>query len=166
MRSIVVAGALAWAGCFGAEVKVTDRILPFIQDGTGTSTAITIVNLESTPASFEVLFLSDTGAFWEVPVSVESDGAYVRGVLGAGRSVTFQTKGAGPDLRTGHAIIFSIENARLAVNMTVRGPGGAWTFNAAPQREDLLTLPFDNTGGAATSFLWVSDTPSTLVTYR
>ena len=176
-RRTTVAGkvkALAWLALsvagFGAEVRVTDRILPLVQDGGGFSTSITIVNLESTTSSFEVLFLSNAGALWEVkvsgPASVISDGAYVRGTLGAGRSVTFQTTGAGSDLGSGHAKLFSLENARLGVDMTVKRDGAAWSFTVCPEREDTLILPFDNTDGAGTSFLWLSDTPFTLVNYR
>ena len=161
-----LATALALINIFGAEVRVTDRILPLIQDGGGTSTTITIVNLESTTSSFEILFLTDTGAYWRIPVSrpagVVTDGHYVRGVLGAGRSLTIRTAGTG-DLSLGHATIYSAENARLGVNLRVNPAG--WAFNAAPQREDTLTLPFDNADGANTMFLWVSDTPFTLVTY-
>ncbi len=165
-RTIVKVGLLWAVAAYGAEVRITDRILPLVQDGGGYTTSITIVNLESTTSSFEVLFLSNRGTFWEVPLSIASDGAYLRGTLAAGRSVTFQTKGAGVDVSVGHATIYSPEDARLGISMTVKGDGSALTLPVCPQREDKLVLPFDNTGGAETSFLWVSDTPSTLVNYR
>ena len=101
-----------------------------------------------------------------MPLSIASDGAYVHGKLGAGRSVTFQTKGTSADAGVGHATLYSPEDARLGVSITVKRDGVAMAFPLCPQREDKLVLPFDNTSGAGTSFLWVSDTPSTLVSYR
>ena len=158
------------AGTFAAEVRVTDRTLPFVQDGGGSSTSVTIVNLESTQSTFEVLFLTDTGAYWILPVtgpsSLISDGAYARGKLEPGGSITFATNGVGRDIRSGHARIFSIENARLGVDISINSEAGAVHFNAATEREDTLILPFDNTGGASTAFLWVSDTPFSVVSYR
>jgi hypothetical protein len=164
--------AVGVAGVFGSEVTVTDRILPLIQDGGGYSTAITIVNLETTASTFEILFLSRTGAYWEIPVSgpagVVSDGSYVRGALPAGRSVTFRTNGTAAEPSVGHATVFSAENARLGVTavVTKRGAAAGLTVPVSPEREDRLVLPFDNTNGATTSLLWVSDTPYTMVTYR
>ena len=133
--------------CYAAEVRITDRIIPYVQDGGGTSTSITIVNLEQTAAAFEILFLTETGAFWPVTLADQgaliSDGAYVRGTIAAGRSVTFQTANAGSQTRFGHAIINSLDNARFGLSSVT----GDLTFNAAPEREDALTLAFDNTAG-------------------
>ena len=93
-------------------------------------------------------------------MSIASDGAYLHGKLAAGRSMTFQTTGASAELGVGHAKLYSPEDARLGVSITVTREGLALTLPVCPQREDKLVLPLDNTGGAGTSFLWVSDTPS------
>ena len=53
--AIIKIGLLAVAG-FGAEVRVTDRIIALVQDSGRYTTTITIVNLESTVSSFEIFF--------------------------------------------------------------------------------------------------------------
>ena len=56
-RAIIKVGLLLAVAGFGAEVRVTDRIIPLVQDGGGYTTTITIVNLESTASSFEIFVL-------------------------------------------------------------------------------------------------------------
>ena len=168
---VAVLLAMIGLSSFSAEVTVNDRVLPLMQDGGGYSSVITIVNLESTSSRYEIPFLTQTGRFGTVPISgpssVVADGSYVRGTLAAGRSVTFRTTGAGSDLGVGHATVFSQENARLGMNIVIQRHGATvLTLPLSPEREDRLVLPFDNTDGASTSLLWLSDSPFALVTYR
>ena len=54
-------------------VAPLDRILPDIIDGGGTSSSITVVNLDSQPADFQLFFLDGSGNLLALPVKQLSD---------------------------------------------------------------------------------------------
>ncbi len=156
--------------CLANEVFPTDRIIPLIQDGGGWSTTITIVNLEATPARFELHLR--TGLFKDWPLTVAGpnvkslDGA-VSGSVPANSSTTFRTPGAGPS-QLGYGMLYSIDGGRLGATCTIDQPLTGVSLNVplTPEREDKLVIPFDNTEGASTALVWLSETLFSLVDYR
>lgn len=175
MRAAIILFTVASIG-WSDEVLTTQRSLPLIEDGGGRYTEITLVNLESSTASFQMLFQTDSGGrYWALqprltggPSSaVAWDGSYVTGVLQPGQSVTFRTPGDGAELRMGHATLYSVENARFGMQAVIfNGSKQLLVVPACPEREDHLLLPFDNTNGRSASILWISETPYALVHYR
>jgi hypothetical protein len=172
MRLTIIATLLLIqvVGCFAGEVRVTDRIVPLVQDGGGWTTTITLVNLERTPARFELLLRTRLQQTWLLPVSgadVQSAEGYVRGTLPANGSVSFRTAGGAETLERGYAVLFSLDQAKIGVTTTVQQPSTATSLAIplVPEREDRLTIPFDNTGGSSAILVWLSETPYAMVEY-
>ncbi len=157
--------------CGAAEVRLSDRILPLIQDGGGWKTEITIVNLESTAAPFELLMRKAGSGNWSISVAATSvitvEDAYIRGKLAPFGSVTLETTGTSNTLETGHAFLYSLDNIRLGAKAVIRNQEKkvSLTLPLSPEREDRLLIPFDNTGNARASLLWLSETPYTMIDY-
>lgn len=169
MRIILLAILFTVQICSAAELRPTDRIVPLIQDGGGSTTTFTIVNLEATPAHFELLTRSRLLQTWVLPVvglGAQANDGYVRGALAANGSVTFRTAGAGSNSERGYGLLFSVDGNRLGITTSIQQPGaGAMVVPVVPEREDRLMLPFDNAGGASTTLVWLSETPYTVVAY-
>lgn len=168
-RTLVLLALLS-SPCLASEVLPTDRVLPLIQDGGGWNTTITIVNLEATPARFELHLR--TGFFKDWPLTVSGDniksiGGTVSGSVPANSSTTFRTVGAGPSER-GYAMLYSLDGGRLGATCTIDQPLTGISLNVPliPEREDKLVIPFDNTEGAGTALVWLSETLFSLVDYR
>jgi len=156
--------------CPAAEVKLTDRIVPLVQDGGGWTTTITLVNLESKAAPFEMLFHTTLMDSWKIAVSgseVKAEGAYVRGTIAAGATLTFRTSGGSSTVQSGYAFLFSPDGARLGGKAVLHQAGSqsSLTLPLSPEREDHLVIPFDNSNGSAASLLWLTETQYTQVDY-
>src|SRR5260370_10444075 len=82
-----------------------DRVIAQFVDGASWQTAITVVNLENHPTSFDVLFFRDDGSDLIVPVVGQGP---VRGInisLSTAGSLTFQTTGTAAGLAQGWALL-------------------------------------------------------------
>lgn len=155
---------------FGGQVRDTDRIFPLVRDGGGIWTEITVVNLESKDANYELIFRTGALEAWAVPASgagSKQQRSIVRGMLPAGGSVTIRTAGAKEATERGFAFLFSPDAVRLGGKSVVRGKDGvALAVPLSPEREDRLVLAFDNTEGARTALLWLSETPFAMVDFQ
>ncbi len=132
-----------------------DSVIPHFIDGQFWQTAITVVNLENHPTSFQVLFFQDDGTDFYVPVLGIG---VVRGMnitLSAAGSYTFETAGISQAAGSGWALLSQANKDSVGSFAIFRySPPGV------PQQEavvptvnqffDRFVLPFDNTGRFAT----------------
>ncbi|MDX2152049.1 MAG: hypothetical protein SFV54_15025 [Bryobacteraceae bacterium] len=158
------------SACSAGEVRPTDRIVPLIQDGGGWTTTITLVNLETRPAAFEMLLRSRAMRSWAVPLEAkgaEASGPVVQGAIPPQGAVTIRTLGTSAELERGYAMLFPANGARIGATTTVlhAESGASLVLPLKPEREDRLMIPFDNTAGSATSLVLISETPGTLIDY-
>lgn len=132
-------------------VFIGDRVIPQFVDGDSWLTAITLVNLENHPVSFDVLFFADDGTDLVVPVVGQG---LVRGMqytLPLAGSATFQTAGTGLSLSSGWALL-SQANTTDSIGMFAifrqALPGRQAQEAVVPsvnQFSGHFVLPFDNT---------------------
>jgi hypothetical protein len=148
-------------------VFVGDRVIPQFVDGAGWKTSISLVNLESRPVTFQVLFFQSDGRDLIVPV--EGQGP-VRGMnvsLAAAGSVTFETAGTSGTLSQGWALISQ------SLNDTVGGfaifrqrASGRPDFEAVvpivSQFDNHFVLLFDNTAFTTATAI-ANPTPQSVV---
>lgn len=131
-----------------------DAVLGQLVDGAGWRTTITLVNLDTQPASFTIFLFADNGASMTLPVVDESGqssfGDTIEGTIPVGGSTVYATEGASAALAQGWAAVLS--DQRIAGQGTFRRlmPGLPDTEAVVPLTSlfDLRQmLPFDNTGG-------------------
>jgi hypothetical protein len=146
-------------------VFVGDWVIPHFIDGGSWQTAVTVVNLENHQTSFDVLFFTDSGADFIVPI--EGQGL-LRGVhitLGIAGSYTFQTTGTDPNLASGWAYLSQSTNDSVGAYAIFRSA----PFGEQPQEavvpavnkfETHFVLPFDNTGQFVTGVALANPTLS------
>src|SRR5713101_4137286 len=91
-------------------VFIGDRVIPHFVDGGTWQTEITVVNLENYSTTFDVLFFTDLGDDFFVPVEGQGLARGMHIVLGAAGSFTFQTTGADPGLSSGWALLSQPNN--------------------------------------------------------
>ena len=140
-----------------------DRVIPHFIDGWVWQTAMTVVNLENYPTTFEVLFFNDDGTDWYVPVI--GLGA-VRGVkisLNTAGSLTFQTAGTNPSASSGWALLSQPNSDSVGSFAIFR-----LSFPGQQQQEAVIptvnqfsghfVLPFDNTAKFVTGVALVNPT--------
>lgn len=93
--------------------------------------------------------------------------AALQDTLAPGAIATIQTSGKPESAAKGLAILTSLRGGRLGARAAPRHSDGRppLLVPLSPEREDRTMLPFDNTNGASTSILWVSETPFTMVDF-
>ncbi len=150
-------------GMRGEEVLTSHRVIPLVQDGGGWTTTITIVNLSAAPDTYDLQFR--TGFLQPWPLAAKS--ASAQGTLAPGAIATVQTSGTAEAAAKGLAVLTSLRGGRLGARAVLRHSDGRppLIVPLSPEREDRSVLPFDNTNGASTSILWVSETPFALVDF-
>jgi len=127
-----------------------DRVIAQFVDGASWLTAITLVNLEDHPTSFDVLFFRDDGSDMIVPVIGQGP---VRGMqisLSTAGSFTFQTAGIANGLAQGWALLSQSNSDSIGMFAIFRQsvPGRQAQEAVVPtvnQFESHFVLPFDNT---------------------
>jgi hypothetical protein len=127
-----------------------DRVIAQFVDGGSWQTAITVVNLENHPTSFDVLFFRDDGTDLFVPVVGQG---VVRGMnisLSTAGSFTFQTAGVADNLAQGWALLSQSNSDSIGMFAIFRqSVFGRQTQEAVVptvnQFESHFVLPFDNT---------------------
>ena len=108
-----------------ATVSPNDRYFPFVMDGGGWKSIITVTNLDRDPALFQMNLNPGTalGDNWGLEVTgegirVQSDG--ILGTIPGGGSITITTPGTADQLSTGYGQVFSISGQKLAASITLR----------------------------------------------
>jgi len=127
-----------------------DRVIAQFVDGASWLTAITVVNLENHPTSFNVFFFRDDGTDLIVPVVGQGP---VRGIqisLTTAGSLTFQTTGTANNLAQGWALLSQSNSDSIGMFAIFRQsvPGRQAQEAVVPtvnQFENHFVLPYDNT---------------------
>lgn len=147
----------------GEEVLTSHRVIPLVQDGGGWTTTIMIVNLSMSPDTYDLQFR--TGFLQPWPLAAPA--ASLQGMLAPGAIATIQTTGSPEAATKGLAVLTSLRGGRLGARAVLRHTDGRppLVVPLSPEREDRTILPFDNTKGASTSIVWVSETPFALVEF-
>lgn len=127
-----------------------DRIIPQFVDGGSWQTAITVVNLESHPTSFDVLFFDDNGNNLNVPVNGQGTVHGMTISLQTAGSFTFETTGTNFDLSAGWALLSQTNSDSVGIFAIFRqNVAGRQSQEAVVpsvnQFESHFVLPFDNT---------------------
>ncbi len=164
----IFAAVIATALLPAATVSPNDRYFPFVMDGGGWKSIITVTNLDRDPALFQMNLNPGTslGDNWGLEVTgdgirVQSDG--ILGTIPGGGSITITTPGAADQLSIGYGQVFSISGQKLAASITLRYSQPEHTpaettmpMTAALERK--FVLPFDHTNGGGTRIALVSET--------
>jgi hypothetical protein len=127
-----------------------DRIIPQFVDGGSWQTAITVVNLENHPTSFDVLFFDDNGNNLDVPVNGQGTVHGMRISLETAGTFTFETAGRNFDLSSGWALLSQANSDSVGIfaifRQTVAGrQAQEAVVPSVNQFESHFVLPFDNT---------------------
>lgn len=150
-------------GMRGEEVLSSHLVIPLVQDGGGWTTTITIVNLSSSPDTYDLQFRTGFLQAWTLTTAPAS----LQGTLAPGAIATIQTTGKSEGAGKGLAVLTSLRGGRLGARAVLRHSDGRppLIVPLSPEREDRTILPFDNANGASTSIVWVSETPFALVDF-
>jgi hypothetical protein len=121
-----------------------------VMDGGGTSTIITIVNLDSVIASYTLFFYDDNGHPLTLSTTAGAPAVSLSGSLPVGGSTIFQTNGGGSAVIQGYAVLATQNQvgASAVFGMTL---GGVFVQASCPLDtglDYLIAIPFDQTTGA------------------
>lgn len=143
-----------------------ESTIPYLLDGDGWKTVITVVNLEDTAATFSLRFYTPTGALTEYPTNLGSTNTITQ-TLPARGSVTIETLGTNTALSQGWAYLDTtfIVGGTAIFRKTVPGlpplessePLSATIYNR-------MAFAFDNTGGGGTGLAVVNSIMDTTAT--
>jgi hypothetical protein len=157
----VVIGLMLAASAFGQASRAAyssslDEVFPHVADGGGWKSTITIVNMDTVEAPYELQFLNSR----DQPLMMALRGASrvatnYTGTLPVNGSITVETLGEARDVVTGWARVETRQHVGgTLVFSKDNGPGLAVSEAAIPMTnyaERTFRLPFDNTGGFVTS---------------
>jgi hypothetical protein len=127
-----------------------DRVIPHFVDGGSWQTAVTLVNLENHPTTFDVLFFKDDGTDLVVPVTGQGPVRGMTIVLPTASSLTFETTGTASNLASGWALLSQPNSDSVGMfaifrqNVAGRQSQEA-VIPAVNQFENHFVLPYDNT---------------------
>ena len=125
-------------------------------------TQFVIVNLDSTPVSFQFKFWNDAGTALSFPIQDGAPGD-LAGTLAPGASMFGQSAGASSLLSQGWAEVASTGRISVLANYYRSAPAGGTDAEAsviAAQSGKSIVMPFDNTQGSSTGVA-VSNTNAT-----
>lgn len=166
MQSLLLVSAILGAATVlsAATFKSTDRIIPLVQDGGGSKTSVTVLNLSSETALFELSFRPKKGFLenWELQFNapdMKVTGSAVSGSVAPGASVTIETTGTAKDLTRGYAVVNCFNNKLLAAVARVESANGTLTITAASELDTRFMLPIESSADVKTEIVWVSESP-------
>jgi hypothetical protein len=84
-----------------------DVVMPHLADGDGWTTTITLVNLDSTDAPFQLSFLDNNGHALTIPFLETGDESILSGTIPFRGTVTLHTTGTSDPLKEGWAFVSS-----------------------------------------------------------
>ncbi len=162
-------------GTPGEKVYITayDNVLPQVADGLGWMTRITLVNMGTTTATFDLYFYLDSGAPWAIQLSGSSTPSSVwSGTIPAGGSIFLETAGGGSSTTTGWAYLLTQDwisgvasfKADWVDPVTSKAVFAEGVVPFAPENDVDFFIPFDNRNGYVTSIALVNPYLSQSVT--
>ncbi len=157
LLSLGLSCLLAGDGKRNIYVGMDDDVLPQVADGADWMTKITLVNLDTTAAQYQLKFYQTGGLPWTLDFVGIGRGSVVSGTLPVNGSVVIQTAATTQTVSQGFAILtrpdykdvngYGIFRQRIS--------GRSFDFEAvvpfSSNYDDDYVLPFDNTQGYTTS---------------
>ncbi len=143
-----------------------DNVLPQVADGSGWSTRIMLVNLDTVAAPYTLYFYDDDGAPWSLALKGSASGpaSSLSGMIPVGGSVFLETAAAGSKLGQGWAYL---STQKWISGMAVFKAAWLPTNDAeavVPLTSEVdvdFFMPFDNRDGYVTSIALVNPSPTT-----
>lgn len=160
------------AGQVRAVVSIGDWVIPQFVAGGGWGTAVSLVNLSTTAQNYTIDFWTDEGGVWRAPILQLGRVDRIRGALGPGQCVTYETD-ASVSLEQGWATVLpgsaeSVGIGGFAV-FRQRVPGRPDFEAVAPMSsifDKSFVLLYDNTRGFSTGAALVNAHPQTAVSVQ
>jgi hypothetical protein len=136
--------------------QTSDTAIPFITNGDGLRTRITLLNLENTAATYQIVFVSSEGTTYNVPWTDRDPSGNIRGTIQPNSMVELLTTGEG-EITTGWSLA-SATGARVvftAHNETATGDGhwNTATFYPGNSNSKRQKIRFDNRDGYETTLV-------------
>ncbi|MDP9112079.1 MAG: hypothetical protein M3O20_00195 [Acidobacteriota bacterium] len=156
--------ALLGMQTFAAEtIPGGPSVIPHVVDGDGWKTIFTVVNLDTSAASFTLRFYADDGTPLAFPTS-SSNSPTITGTLAARGSMTIETSGTAVPLTQGWAYL-DTPGTIGGTAIFRRVISGQPNYESSEALDTSLgshyEMPFDHRSGAATGFAIVNQTAGT-----
>jgi len=156
--------ALLGVQAFAAEtVFGGPSVVPHVVDGDGWKTIFTVVNLDSSAASFTLRFYADDGTPAVFPTT-SGTSSTITGTLAARGAITIQTSGTAVPLTQGWAYLDtpSTVGGTAIFRRVISGQPNYESSEALDTgMGSHFEMPFDHLNGAATGFAIVNQTAAT-----
>jgi hypothetical protein len=164
--SVLILAVAAIPSAFAAGPRnilvnpATDRILPQLLVGGGWKTTITLVNLDTIPASFNLAFITPAGDLLALPVvGVGRTATFDQVTVAPNASFTIDTEDSDPNVSAGWAA-FSSSGGKLAATAIVRqrvagSPDLEVSLPFSSITETSVKVPFTNANGYSTLLVLV-----------
>jgi hypothetical protein len=146
-----------------SSVPVGGKTITHIADGQGWNTSVILVNTDTAPANFTIIFRNDAGAPLALPLGPDGNQTQLSGTIAPGGSRTLISQGTSPSLVTGWA--------ELDTNSPIGGTaifgfqsGGTLSEASVPIIPDTHTqfeIPFDGSAGLALGVAFANPSSST-----
>lgn len=160
---LVVCLALLGVQAFAGETVLGGlSVIPHVVDGDGWKTIITLVNLDTAPASFTLSFYTDAGTPAVFPTT--SGPSPITGTLAAGGATTIETSGTAVPLAQGWAALDApglIGGTAIFRRVISGQPNFESSEPLDTDTRSRYAMPFDHLNGAATGFAIVNQTAGT-----
>ena len=157
LLSLGLSCLLAVDGKRNVWLGIDDDVLPQVADGGNWTTTITLVNLDTAAAQYQLKFYQSGGQPLTLDFVGIARGSVVTGTLPVNGSVVIQTAGAAQTVSQGFAILTrpDYKDVNGYGIFRQRIPGRSYDFEAvvpfSSNYDDDYVLPFDNTQGYTTS---------------
>jgi hypothetical protein len=136
--------------------QTSDTAIPLVTNGDGLRTRITLLNLENTTASYQMVFVDGDGRSYAVPWAHMDPASTVRGTVPPNSVVELVTSGAGEittgwslAAATGARVVFSAHNEVL----TADGLWNSATYYPGNATSKRHKIRFDNREGYNTTIV-------------
>ena len=139
--------------------QTSDTAIPFITNGDGLRTRVTLLNLEATAATYQITFIDSDGRTYNVPWTDRNPVGTIRGTIQPNSMVEFLTTGAG-DITTGWSlasatgarVVFSAHNELI----TADGSWSSATYYPGNANSKRQKIRFDNRDGFVTNLIFTN----------
>jgi triacylglycerol esterase/lipase EstA (alpha/beta hydrolase family) len=136
-----------------ANVPPVPKVISHIANGQGWKTTILLVNTDTTPAPFRLVFWKGDGTPLSLPLGADGTVSYVSGTIAPGNIRIIESDGSGDALSEGWASLTTYQAVGGTAIFTAQSNGQPPSEAAVPLSSvagTQLFMPFDSTSGALT----------------
>lgn len=136
--------------------QASDTATPWVVNGDGMRTRYTLVNLENTAATYQIVFVTSEGTQYRVPWAGMDPTNVLRGTIQPNSTLEFVTDGHGETTQgwslasaTGARVIFTAQNERMIAD-------GVWhstSYYPSNSLSKKVKVRFDNRDGYTTKII-------------